>query len=290
MAEIEKAVLELIRLTSTELPDDVVQAIEDALERETEGATARFILSRYLENIRLARENNAPLCQDTGLPIFQVSTPPETNRESIRAHIMSAVVQATELQYLRPNAVDPLTGKNSGNNTGIGFPAIEFHDSADGQFEITLLLKGGGSENVSAQYSLPYPPLDAGRDIDGVRKVVVDAVRKAEGKGCPPGVIGVCIGGDRESGFRAAKKQFLRRLDDMNPDETLRELEHSLLEEINRLGIGPQGLGGKTTLLGVKATSLHRLPASYFVTISYMCWAFRRRRLIIETNGGYRIV
>jgi fumarate hydratase class I len=287
--QFDKAILELIFKAATELPKDVVKALKEAREREDEGSTAKLILTKYLDNLELARIRKAPMCQDTGIPVFYVTIPACMPKEIIKSKINSALIKATEEQFLRPNAVDPITGKNSGNNTGAGFPALYFYDSSDERIAVDLILKGGGSENVSCQYSLPYKELDAGRDFEGVRRVVLDAVIKAEGRGCPPGVIGVCIGGDRESGYREAKRQFLRRLDDTNPDDRLRELEEKLFNDINSLGIGPQGLGGKTTVLGVKIGSIYRLPACYFVTISYMCWAFRRRRLVIDQNGEYEI-
>lgn len=287
--QFERAILELITRTATELPGDVVKALKEATDREDKDSIAKVILTKYLENLELARERKAPLCQDTGLPVFYVNMPGGIPNEIIRSKINSALMKATERQFLRPNAVDPVTGKNSGNNTGTGFPALYFHDSSDDRIEIDLILKGGGSENVSCQYSLPCKELDAGRDLEGVRRVVLDAVVKAGGKGCPSGILGVCIGGDRESGYREAKKQFLRQLDDTNPDKRLKELEERLFDDINSLGIGPQGLGGKTTVLGVKIGVLHRLPACYFVTISYMCWAFRRRRLVVKPDGEYEI-
>ncbi|RMG03614.1 MAG: fumarate hydratase [Nitrospirae bacterium] len=285
------AVLHLIRTTSTELPDDVVSALRRAHEDEAEGSTAKLILERYLENLHLAEERAAPICQDTGMPIFYIHSKGGcTMQKEVTTEIEQALRMATERQYLRPNAVDPLTGENSGDNTGRGFPPVYFYETTSDQITIDLILKGGGSENVSAQYSLPHAELGAGRDFEGVRRVVLDAVVKAAGKGCPPGILGISIGGDRESGYREAKKQLLRPLDDKNPDALLGELETRLYRDVNELGIGPQGLGGKTTVLGVKVTALHRLPACYFVTVSYMCWAMRRRKLVIEQNGEFRVV
>ena len=146
------------------------------------------------------------------------------------------------------------------------------------------MLKGGGCENVGAQYSLPNSALGAGRDLAGVRKVVLDAVHKAQGQGCAPGILGVAIGGDRGSAYYASKETLFRSMDETNPEPELAALEERLTDEANQLGIGPMGFGGKTTVLGTKITSLNRLPASYFVTISYMCWAYRRRKMILQ-NG-----
>jgi fumarate hydratase class I len=146
------------------------------------------------------------------------------------------------------------------------------------------LLKGGGSENVGFQYSLPHGALNAGRDLDGVRKVVLEGVFKAQGKGCGPGILGVGIGGDRPHSYWVSKEQLFRPLDDVNPDPRLAELEERILREGNELGIGPMGFGGNTTLLGVKVGSAHRLPASFFVSVSYLCWAARRKTMTVR-NG-----
>ena len=287
--EITEALFELIGLTATELPEDVTAALGKCCGMEEPGSNAGFILSAFLKNIEMAKERKAPLCQDTGAPAFYISHPLHVSRLLLRRCCEEALIKATKAEYLRPNAVDPVTGRNSGNNIGAGFPPIYFTQWDEPAIEVSLMLKGGGSENVGRQYSLPCDELNAGRDMRGVRLVVLDALRRAEGKGCPPGILGVCIGGDRGSGYGESKRQLLRRLDDTNPDPVLRALEDRILEEGNRLGIGPLGLGGNTTLLGVKIGALHRLPACYFVTISYMCWEHRRRTIRIEPDGTYRI-
>ena len=284
-----EAVFELVRLAACELPTDVEKALREAQAAEEPGSSAELTLSLFLKNIEMAKERQAPVCQDTGLPIFFINHPEGVSRRQITRVCQDAVAWATTKQYLRHNAVDSVTGKNSGNNIGEGFPAVYFTEWDDPAVEMALILKGGGSENVSCQYSMPYAPLDAGRDLEGVRRVVIDAVRRAEGKGCPPGILGVCIGGDRGGGYAESKHQLLRRLEDVNPDPVLAELEGRILSDANRLGIGPLGLGGKTTLLGVKIGKLHRVPASYFVTISYMCWENRRRSIRIEPDGTWRI-
>ena len=271
--------LELIRHTSTELPEDVENALNIALKNEEKNSTAATVLETILENIQRARKTSRPVCQDTGLPAFYISYPKYISPDVIKKCIEEALVRATEEGYLRPNAVDPITGKNSGNNLGEGIPAFNFNEWNKREIMVKCLLKGGGSENVSAQYSLPSVKLSAGRDLKGVQACVIDAVRKAQGNGCAPGIIGVGIGGDRISGYETAKKQLFRKLDDQNEDSKLNELEQTLLEKLNQLEIGPMGLGGKTTVLGVKAGKAHRLPASYFVSIAYMCWACRRKEL-----------
>ena len=284
-----EAVFELVRLAACELPADVEKVLRESQAAEQPGSSAELTLSLFLKNIAMAKERQAPVCQDTGLPTFFINHPEGVSRRLITRVCQDAVAWATTKQYLRHNAVDSVTGKNSGNNIGEGFPAVHFTEWDDAAVEMTLILKGGGSENVSGQYSMPYTPLDAGRDLEGVRRVVIDAVRRAEGKGCPPGILGVCIGGDCGGGDAESKHQLLRRLEDVNPDPTLAGLEGRILADANRLGIGPLGLGGKTTLLGVKIGKLHRVPASYFVTISYMCWVYRRRSIRIEPDGTWRI-
>jgi fumarate hydratase class I len=196
-----------------------------------------------------------------------------------------AVHEATKKTYLRPNAVDTITGKNTGTGSGRGIPYLHFEEWDEDRIEVRMLLKGGGSENVGAQYKLPEARLKAGRDLEGVRRAVLDAVFEAQGKGCAPGILGVCIGGDRVSAFAESKRQLLRELDDANPDPELAALEERLLDEGNSLGIGPMGFGGETTLLGVKIGVLDRLPACYFVTVSYLCWAGRKAGVSIDGGG-----
>ncbi len=278
-----EAFVELIRRASTDLPADVENALREAHAREEPGSAAASTLAAILENVTLARERSRPVCQDTGTPIFHVRYPAGMRAGELRAKMEEAVAEATRRAYLRPNAVDSLTGRNSGNNLGIGFPVFHFEEVApDAPLEVALLLKGGGSENVSIQYSLPYDPLKAGRDLEGVRRVVLDAVHRAQGEGCAPGILGVCIGGDRGTGYTYAKMQLLRPLDDANPVPELAALEERLLRECNELGVGPMGFGGRTTVLGVKIGVAHRLPASFFVTVAYMCWACRRARMTVQ--------
>ncbi len=270
-----EALLELIRLTSTSLPEDVTAALEDALRKE-DNSTAASIFETILKNVEMAREGSSPICQDTGTPLFYVTHPAAESTRQLGDDIRGAIREATLLTYLRPNAVDPISGKNSGDNIGRGLPHIEFTEGVDDELRVTLLLKGGGSENVGTQYRLPDGSLKAGRDLEGVRKCVIDAAYQAQGKGCAPGILGVCIGSDRGTGYYQSKRELLRPLDDKNENPSLARLEESILEEINQLGIGPMGLGGKTTILGLNIGALHRLPACYFVTVSYFCWAARR--------------
>jgi fumarate hydratase class I len=195
------------------------------------------------------------------------------------------VREATAKTYLRPNAVNTLTGANTGDGSGRGIPFLHFEEWDEPRLEVRMILKGGGSENVGTQYKLPDSSLGAGRDLEGVRRAVLDAVFQAQGKGCAPGILGVCIGGDRVSAFEESKRQLLRPLRDTNPVPELAELEERILREGNELGIGPMGFGGTTTLLGVKIGVLDRLPACYFVTVSYMCWAARKAAVSIAEGG-----
>lgn len=280
MHNITDHILELIRFAATDLPPDVESSLQQAVEEEEPGSAAWGALDTILKNVTMARENSTPICQDTGTPIFYVYYPVGWSTIKLRTQIESAVEEATQRTYLRPNSVHSLTGKNTGNNLGDDhFPSIHFEEIEGDTLTIDLMLKGGGCENVGTQYSLPNADLDAGRDLQGVRKVVLDAVYNAQGKGCAPGILGVAIGGDRGSSYAASKEVLFRKLDDANQDQALNDLETRLTDESNRLGIGPMGFGGKTTLLGTKITHLNRLPASYFVSVSYMCWAYRRRRM-----------
>jgi len=277
--------VELIRRASAELPAEVAEALRKGREAEERGGLASIALNTILDNVDLAREASAPICQDTGTPVVWVHHPTGVSTRAIKADFEAAVREATARTYLRPNAVNTLTGANTGDGSGRGIPYLHFEEWDEPRIEVRMILKGGGSENVGAQYKLPDSKLGAGRDLDGVRRAVLDAVVQAQGKGCAPGVLGVCIGGDRVSAYEASKRQLLRPLTDANPMPELAALEERILREGNELGIGPMGFGGSTTLLGVKIGVLDRLPACYFVTISYMCWAARKAGVSIGEGG-----
>ena len=280
MHDLTQQILELVRLAATDLPPDVEAVLRQAVEREAPGSAARGALDTILKNVELSRQNSTPICQDTGTPLFYVSYPEGWSTRKLRAQIESAVVQATKKSYLRPNSVDSLSGKNSGDNLGDDyFPTIHFHEVEGEALTIDLMLKGGGCENVGIQYTLPNAALGAGRDLAGVRKVALDAVHKAQGQGCAPGILGIAVGGDRGSSYYASKETLLRQMGERSADPQLAALEERLTDEANQLGIGPMGFGGNVTVLDTKITNLHRLPASFFVSISYMCWAYRRRRM-----------
>jgi fumarate hydratase class I len=286
MTDLTDHFVELIRRAATDLPPDVEQALVDAKQQEEPGSAAESALEMILRNVALARAQSTPVCQDTGTPIFEIYHPVGVSTSEISSYANQACIVATERSYLRPNAVDSLTGKNSGNNTGLDFPTLHFHEWSGESIRAELLLKGGGSENVGAQYKLPDGKLGAARDLEGVRKVVLDAVYQAQGKGCAPGILGICLGGDRGSGYVRAKQVLLRPLDDANENPTLAAFEQRLLADINELGIGPMGFGGRTTVLGVKVAVQHRLPACYFVSVAYMCWAARRAKMVIQDGDA----
>jgi fumarate hydratase class I len=278
--------VELIRRASTQLPDDVVQALETGRAGEASGDLADKALGTILDNVEMARTTSAPICQDTGTPVVWMHHPVGVSTRILGEQFEAAVRLATDKKYLRPNAVDTLTGKNTGTGTGRGIPFVHFEEWDEPRLEVRMILKGGGSENVGTQYKLPDSGLKAGRDLDGVRRAVLDAVFQAQGKGCAPGVLGVCIGGDRVSAYEMSKRQLLRPIEDTNPVPELAELEDRVLREGNQLGVGPMGFGGKTTLLAVKIGVLDRLPACYFVTVTYMCWADRKAAVSIDEQGG----
>jgi fumarate hydratase class I len=289
MEAFHESMLQLITQTSTNLPPDVRRAMARMLETET-GARSAQALQVIATNIDMASDNEGPICQDTGWPTFEIKTPVGANQIVMKKEIKEAIAEATRRGKLRPNSVDSLTGKNSGDNLGPGTPTLHFEQwENDGEIEVKLLLKGGGCENKNIQYSLPaeLPHLGkAGRDLEGVRKCLLHAVWQAQGQGCSAGAIGVCIGGDRTTGYQHAKDQLFRTLDDANPDPQLAKLEGYVVQTANTLGIGTMGFGGNATLIGCKIGVQNRLPASFFVSVAYDCWAFRRLGVVLDAKTG----
>lgn len=279
--DIKTQLLELIRRTSCTLPKDIEVALKRARVVESE-ATPISILETIEENCTLAAQQSTPMCQDTGTLTFFWRVPAGTHQRPLMTAAAEAVREATERGWLRKNTIDALTGASIDDNVGEGIPVHHFEEADVTAPEVTLLMKGGGSENMSCQYSLPDARLNAGRDLAGVRACILDAVYRIQGQGCAPGILGICIGADRAEGFAQAKHQLLRCLDDHSPNPTLAAFEEQLLEETNALGIGPMGLGGKTAVLGVKVIARTRLPASFFVTIAYGCWACRRQTMVLN--------
>jgi fumarate hydratase class I len=289
LPEFFESTLALIVRTSTDLPPDVRAAMKTALVSEPAGTRASQALTIIAQNIDLAVNHEGAICQDTGMPTFEVKTPVGANQIEMRQSMCEAVAEATARGKLRPNSVDSITGVNSGNNLGPGTPIIHFEQWERDEIEIKLILKGGGCENTNAQYSLPVdlPHLGrADRTLDGVEKCILHAVWHAQGKGCSPGAVGVCVGGDRTSGYAHAKDQLFRSLDAVNPDPRLAVLEASVMSRVNDLDIGTMGFGGKVTLIGCKVGALNRLPASFFVSVAYDCWAFRRLGVRLDARTG----
>lgn len=283
------SLLELITQTSTNLPPDVRAAMGVNLENETPGTQSAQALNIIASNIDMAVEDEGPICQDTGMPTFLVHTPVGVNQLVLKKAIKEAVAEATKRGKLRPNSVDSITGKNSGNNLGVETPVFHFEQWEQDEIEVKLLLKGGGCENKNIQYSLPAT-LDhmgkAGRDLEGVRKCILHAVWQAQGQGCAPGAIGVCIGSDRAHGYWLAKEQLFRTLDDTNADPVLAQLEADIMDQANQISIGAMGFGGKGSLIGCKIVAANRLPASFFVSVAYDCWAFRRLGVRLNPETG----
>jgi len=289
MQFLENSLIELITQTSTNLPPDVRAAMSDTIAAEQPATQSSQALSIIASNIDMAEQDAGPICQDTGMPTFIVHTPVGVNQIAVKKAILAAVAEATKRGKLRPNSVDSLTGKNSGNNLGEETPVVHFEQWEQDEIEVKLLLKGGGCENKNIQYSLPAM-LDhlgrADRDLEGVRKCILHAVWQAQGQGCAPGAVGVCIGSDRAHGYVLAKMQLFRTLDDVNENPQLAKMEAEIMEEANRIGVGAMGFGGKASLIGCKIGAANRLPASFFVSVAYDCWAFRRLGVRLDAASG----
>lgn len=289
MEQFKDSIYKLIVETSSNLPPDVRRALARAMEEENPSTQSGLALQTIAVNVDMACELQAPICQDTGMLTFFIHCPVGANQIVMRQQIVEAVAEATKNGKLRPNSVNSITGKNSGNNLGAGTPVLHFEQWEKDEIDVRLILKGGGCENKNIQYSLPteLPKLGrADRNLEGVRKAIMHAVYQAQGEGCSVGAIGVGIGGDRSTGYELAKQQLLRSLDDVNPDPQLAQLEARIMEDANKLGIGTMGFGGRVTLIGCKIGAYNRLPASFFVSVAYDCWAFRRLGVVLDSRTG----
>src|SRR6266853_3875891 len=289
MEFLASSLLELITQTSTNLPPDVREAMNIAAKEETPDTQSSQAFDIILSNIDMAVDDSGPICQDTGMPTFVIHTPVGVNQIHIKKAIFEAIAEATRLGKLRPNSVDSLTGKNSGNNLGEETPVIHFEQWEQDEIEVKLILKGGGCENKNIQYTVPCE-LDhlgkAGRNLEGVRKCILHSIWQAQGQGCAPGAVGVCSGSDRAHGYALAKYQLFRTLDDVNPVPELAQLEAEIMDEANRIGVGAMGFGGKVSLIGCKIVAANRLPACFFVSVAYECWAFRRLGVRLDAQSG----
>jgi len=289
MQHLKSSLANLVLETSTNLPPDVRRAMSAAMKAETPATQSALALDTIAINVDMACDSKAPICQDTGMPTFEIRTPVGTNQIEMTRTIREVIVEATKTGILRPNQVDSLTGKNSGDNLGEGTPVIHYEQWENDEIEVRLILKGGGCENKNIQYSVPceLPGLGrADRNLEGVRKCILHAVHQAQGHGCSVGAIGVAIGGDRATGYAFAKQQLFRTLDDINPNPELARLEAYIMKDANKLGIGTMGFGGAVTLIGCKIGAYHRLPASFFVSVAYDCWAFRRLGVVLDAKTG----
>lgn len=288
-SKLTESLLQLVIATSTKLADDVKEALYKAKLEEELGTRSSMVLDTVYKNANDAELKELPICQDTGMPTFIIHTPVGVNQLIIKECVREAVKEATRQGKLRPNSVDSITGLNTGNNLGENTPIIHFEQWEKEDIEVKLILKGGGCENKNIQYSLPMELEGlgvAGRDLDGVRKCILHAVYQAQGQGCSAGFIGVGIGGDRTSGYECAKQQLFRPVDDVNENPELQKLEEYILDKANQLDIGMMGFGGRKTLLGCKIGAVNRIAPSFFVSVAYNCWAFRRRGVLIDANTG----
>ncbi len=277
---IEDTAFNLLRLAVVQLPTDVKSALQRAYREETSD-TGKVQLEAILKDIELAEKENTPMCQDTGIIIFYVRAGANAKGlDRVETALQNAVRKATKEVPLRPNTVDPFTQKNTGDNTGRYIPYINWQITEGDSIELTAFPKGGGSENVCA-----VGMITPGEGVKGLKKFAIDSVIKAGAMPCPPTILGVAAGGGSDIAIKLAKAALLRPLDQPNPDPNLAKLETELYEAANATGIGPMGLGGKFTVLGVKVDYAHRHPASYPVAVAFQCWAARRATARINSDG-----
>jgi len=277
---VEEAAFNILKQAVIYLPSDVKQALKRAYSEET-SETGKTQLETILKNIELAEKLEVPMCQDTGTIIFYVKAGSRvTDLDKVEGALIRSTRRATKEIPLRPNAVSPFAGKNSGDNTGRNIPAFNWDIVPGDSLEIIVMTKGGGSENVSMGAMLV-----PGEGIKGLKKFVVDTVIKSGAKPCPPNVLGVGIGGGADISMKLAKRALLRSLTEHNADPEIAKLEKEILEAVNMTGIGPMGLGGRTTALGVHIDYAFRHPASFPAAVAFSCWAARRAAVRIDAEG-----
>ena len=278
---VEDVAFNILKQAVIYLPEDVKQALKKAYAEET-SETGKTQLKAILDNIELAEKYQAPVCQDTGTIIFYVKAGSKArDLDKIEEALTNATRRATKEVPLRPNAVDPFSQKNSGDNTGRSIPYINWEMTSGNSVELTVMTKGGGSENVCVTGMLV-----PGEGIKGLKKFVIDAVIKAGAQPCPPTILGIAIGGGTDISIKLAKKTLLRPVNEPNSDAEIAKLEKEIFEAANMTGIGPMGLGGKTTVLGVHIDYAFRHPASFPAAVAFNCWASRRASARISADGS----
>lgn len=284
-AGVRQALVETLRIAATRLPQDVVDALVAARQQETSPLGAAQ-LDAILENVTIARDGGIPMCQDTGIQTFFVRAGVKSPfLGQIASWIQAAVVESTASIPLRPNTVDPFSGVNPGDNTGRFTPFIHW-DLVDGsEITITVLPKGGGSENMSTVKMLP-----PGVGLKGIKKTVLEHIVSCQGKPCPPTIVGIGIGGGADIALKLGKKAILRRIGTRHPEPAPAALEAELLDMLNRTGVGPMGVGGKATCLAVHVEYAHRHPASLPLGILVQCWADRRSSVRLAATGTVEVI
>ncbi len=280
MLKLRDGIVELYRKVATSVPPDVEEALRASRSRETPESEAFEVLDGILDKIKRARKEAGLICMETGMPAFYISVPKGLSHDEIMDTVKEATRLATLKVPLSASAVDIVTERNTGDNTGKGFPIIYLEQSPSDILTVELTLRCPECEAQGQTYSLPSEALGAERNLDGIARCALDAVKSAQGKGCPPYVVGIGAGASKDQVTALSRKQLLRKLSEPSEEEAVAALESRVLAEINGLGIGPLGRGGSTTALDVKAGLNHRLTASFVVDVYLSCWALRRGRLI----------
>ncbi len=282
--EFQNKVVEAIRLAVTRVTPETEEALSKAVDAEDEEGP-KVQLKAILENICVGKDECVPICQDTGTITFFVEVGADfPDLGKIREILTEAVIEATSAIPLRPNAIHPISHDNTGNNTGRFIPSIHWDIVEGDELTLQVMPKGGGSENMSKLVMMT-----PGKGLKGVKEIVIDQVAAMEGKPCPPTVVGVGIGGGADMALELAKKALLRKVGERHPEKEIADIEEELLEKINRLGIGPMGIGGKTTILDVKIEYAHRHPASFPVAVVPQCWANRQAKVVVKSDGSMDI-
>jgi fumarate hydratase subunit alpha len=275
---IKEVTISLLKNAVTVLPSDIKEGLRGAYEVEEE-SVPKMQLRNILDNIELAESSSIPMCQDTGIQIFYI-TFGKNMKVNVENAVREGVKDATKAVPLRPNAVHPISRHNPGDNTGLKMPYINYRFSDEDYMEIAVMPKGAGSENMSA-----LKMLNPSQGLKGIKEFVLDTVISAGGKPCPPTILGMGIGGSADISMKLAKQALLRPIDSHHSEPQIAELENQLKEAINSLGIGPMGLGGKTTVLSVNIEYAYCHTASLPVAINLQCWAARKAVARIYSDG-----